>query len=249
MTVSRIGHLTSKSMAKYFDHTALKAETSAAQIERLCAEAKSLGTAAVCVNPVWIPLAVKLLSGSDVMPITVVGFPLGATGTWTKIYESKDAISRGAQEIDMVISLGELRSGHKDAVRRDIVDVKRACRDIPLKVIFETALLTPQEIYEIAQWCAEDGIDFVKTSTGFSSRGASIDDIKIMREAITSVPQSRTKIKASGGIKNLADTLAMIDAGADRIGASATKDIMTEFMTWSQRGNSSLIARSVDGRA
>ncbi len=229
MTLDRFAHLTARKLAKFFDHTALKAETTAAMIERLCTEARMLDTAALCVNPLWLPLACKLLEGCDVMPITVVGFPLGATGTATKIYESRQAIAMGAREIDMVLSIGEIRSGQKEAARRDIIAVKRACGDVPLKVIFETALLTSSEIYEIATWCAEDGVEFVKTSTGFSSRGASVDDIKIMRRAIDSIPSSRTKIKASGGIKTLNDTLMMIEAGADRIGASATTDIVAEF--------------------
>jgi deoxyribose-phosphate aldolase len=230
MTSFQRQNLTGKILAKYFDHTALKADTTAMDIERLCHEAESLETAAVCVNPLWLPLAAKYLAKTEVMPITVVGFPLGATGTATKIYESRDAIAKGAREIDMVLSIGEFRSGQKESARRDIVAVKRACDDVPLKVIFETALLTPAEIYEIAVWCAKDGVEFVKTSTGFSSRGASIEDIKIMREAIDSVPQSQTKIKASGGIRTLADTLTLIEAGADRIGASATKDIIAEFV-------------------
>jgi deoxyribose-phosphate aldolase len=121
-------------LAKYFDHTALKAETTEADIRKLCAEAASWGTAAVCINPVWIPLAVKLLGNSPVKPITVVGFPLGGTGTNTKVYEAREAIAQGAKEIDMVLSVGEFRSGHFDAVRRDITNVQRACGDIPLKV-------------------------------------------------------------------------------------------------------------------
>jgi deoxyribose-phosphate aldolase len=230
MKVSEDRTLAAKELAKYFDHTALKADVTHLDIHSLCAEAIELGTAAVCINPLWIPLAVKLLDGSDVMPITVVGFPLGATGTATKIYESREAIARGAREIDMVLSIGELRSDHQEAARRDIVEVKRACGDVPLKVIFETSLLSPAEIHKVALWCAKDGIDYVKTSTGFGARGASIEDIEIMREAINSVPQSQTKIKASGGIRNLADTMSMIEVGADRIGASATKAIVAELL-------------------
>lgn len=220
---------TPKELAKYFDHTALKAETTATNIETLCREAAQLGTAAVCVNPVWIPLAAKLLAGTDVMPITVVGFPLGATGTGTKVYEAREAIARGAREIDMVLSVGELKSGHHDQARADIVAVKKACGDVPLKVIFETSLLNPEEIALVTRWCAEDGVDFVKTSTGFGSRGASLEDIRIMKDVIQSVAESQTKIKASGGIRNLEQTLALIAAGADRIGASATVSIIAEL--------------------
>lgn len=216
-------------LAKYFDHTALKAETSADDIRSLCHEARELGTAAVCVNPVWIPLATSILKGSNVMPITVVGFPLGAMGTESKVFETRAAIGCGAKEIDMVLSVGQLKSKMFSEARNDIVAVKKACGSVPLKVIFETSLLSADEISMIAMWCAEDGVDFVKTSTGFGSRGASVADIKIMREAILGVKGAKTRIKASGGIRTLKDTLALIDAGADRIGASATRAILAEL--------------------
>jgi deoxyribose-phosphate aldolase len=216
-------------LAKYFDHTALKAETSADDIKALCHEARELGTAAVCVNPVWIPLASSILTGCGVMPITVVGFPLGAIGTESKVFEARHAISSGAKEIDMVLSVGEIKSKLFAEARNDIVAVKKACGPVPLKVIFETSLLNPDEISMVATWCAEDGVEFVKTSTGFGSRGASIDDIKIMRDAIRGVKSAKTKIKASGGIRTLKDTLALIEAGADRIGASATRAILGEL--------------------
>lgn len=220
---------TKAELAKYFDHTALKPETTEQDIRMLCADAAKWNTAAVCINPVWIPLASKLLKGTTVMPITVVGFPLGATGTQTKVYEAREAISKGAQEIDMVLSIGEFKSGKHDVVRRDIVEVMKACRDIPLKVIFETSMLSGEDIRLIATWCAEDGVAFVKTSTGFSGRGASVEDIQIMKAAIDSVSGSPTWIKASGGIRNLNDTLALIHAGASRIGASATGSILKEL--------------------
>lgn len=216
-------------LAKYFDHTALKAETSADDIRSLCHEARDMETAAVCVNPVWIPLATSILKGSNVMPITVVGFPLGAMGTESKVFETRAAISCGAKEIDMVLSVGQVKSKMFSEARNDIVAVKKACGSVPLKVIFETSLLSADEISMIAMWCAEDGVDFVKTSTGFGSRGASVADIKIMREAILGVKGAKTRIKASGGIRTLKDTLALIDAGADRIGASATRAILGEL--------------------
>jgi deoxyribose-phosphate aldolase len=222
-------HFTVETLAPYFDHTALKAETSAFDIEKLCAEAADFKMAAVCVNPVWIPLAVKCLQKSRVMPITVVGFPLGATGTATKVFETRLAVNMGAKEIDMVLSVGELKSEDHILARRDIVAVKKACGDIPLKVIFETSLLTPQQIRMVTAWCVEEGVDFVKTSTGFGSRGASLDDIKIMRDVILSSRESQTKIKASGGIRDLKTTLDLIAAGADRIGASASVQILGEL--------------------
>lgn len=216
-------------LAKFFDHTALKSEVTNEEIKMLCDEAKYLGVAAVCINPIWIPVAKKYLSGSSVMPITVVGFPLGAMGTESKVFEARHAVARGALEIDMVLSVGELKSNMLDEARRDINEVKKAIGQIPLKVIFETSLLTKDEIFKVAKWCAEDGIDFVKTSTGFGARGASLDDIRVMKEAIASVSGAKTKIKASGGIRTLKDTIALIDAGASRIGASATKSILNEL--------------------
>lgn len=220
---------TATELAKYFDHTALKAETSADDIRSLCHEARELGTAAVCVNPVWIPLASSILKGSSVMPITVVGFPLGAMGTESKVFETRTAISCGAKEIDMVLSVGQVKSKMFSEARDDIVAVRKACGAVPLKVIFETSLLSADEISMVATWCAEDGIDFVKTSTGFGSRGASVADIRIMRDAILGVKGAKTRIKASGGIRTLKDTLTLIEAGADRIGASATRAILGEL--------------------
>lgn len=221
--------LTPEQLAKYFDHTALKSETTEEDIRKLCQEAKDLNTAAVCVNPIWIPLAKTLLQGTTVMPITVVGFPLGATGTATKVFESQEAIKNGAKEIDMVLSVGELKAKKYDVAREDIRAVKKACGQVPLKVIFETSLLTNDEISLVASWCAQDGVEFVKTSTGFGSRGASVEDVKLMKAEIQKVPNCKTKIKASGGIRNLKGTLELIEAGADRIGASASVAIMKEF--------------------
>ena len=222
-------NFTPKSLAGYFDHTALKPEVTAADIRKLCTDAARLGALTVCVNPQWVSLASRCLAGTQVMPITVVGFPLGACGTATKVFEARTAINNGAREIDMVLSVGEYLGGDHDAARRDINEVQRACGDIPLKVIFETSLLKPADITRIARWCAEDGVAFVKTSTGFGSRGASVVDVQLMRDAIASVPDARTEIKASGGIRTLSDTLRLIAAGATRIGASATESIVAEL--------------------
>ncbi len=218
-----------KEFARFFDHTALKAETTNDDIVKLTEEAKELGVKAVCVNPIWIPLAAKRLESSAVLPITVVGFPLGAMTTPTKVFEAREAIAAGAQEIDMVLSIGRFKSGDLDYARRDIYELLKACQDIPLKVIFETCYLNAAEITQVTCWCAEEGVAFVKTSTGFGSRGASLEDIRLMGDAIASVKGSQTKIKASGGIRTLDDTLKMIDAGASRIGASATKQILAAF--------------------
>lgn len=216
-------------LAKFFDHTALKADTTQHDIVKLCREARELEVATVCINPIWVPLAASLLVGSPVKVITVVGFPLGATGTATKVFEAQNAIALGAQEIDMVLSIGAFKSSDCDSARRDIQAVHKACKDIPLKVIFETCYLAKADITTVATWCAEDGVAFVKTSTGFGSRGASVEDILLMKNAIASVKGAKTKIKASGGIRTLKDVLKMIEAGATRIGASATVDIIAEL--------------------
>lgn len=216
-------------LAKFFDHTVLKADATVAQIQKICDEAKTLGTATVCVNPIWVEFAAKLLAGSGVLPITVIGFPLGASTGETKVFEARDAINKGAREIDMVIAAGAWNSGQRDEVRREINDVHRACAGTPLKVIFETSLLDTDSISTLARWCAEDRIEFVKTSTGFGSRGASTDDVRRMKAAIESVPNAVTKIKASGGISTLAAVTALIAAGAERIGASATVSIINEL--------------------
>lgn len=221
--------MTKEKLASYFDHTALKPEATENQIDILCSEAASMRVAAVCVNPIWIERTSKLLRDTSVLPITVVGFPLGATSTNVKVFEAEWAISVGAREIDMVISIGELKSGKYDRVRADIASVKKACGRIPLKVIFETSLLSTDEIMMVSSWCAYDGVDFVKTSTGFGQRGATVEDIRLMKEVIAGVQGSKTKIKASGGIRNLADTLSMINAGAHRIGSSSTGSILAEF--------------------
>ncbi|MCX6116707.1 MAG: deoxyribose-phosphate aldolase [Proteobacteria bacterium] len=221
--------MNAQELAKYFDHTALKAETTLDDIKRLCHEARQLGTASVCINPTWIPFARQELDGSSVMVITVIGFPLGAMSTSAKIFEARDAIECGAQEIDMVLAVGKMKSQDHEYVKHEIRSIQAACGDIPLKVIFETCYLTEHEIEMATRWCAEYGVAFVKTSTGFGSRGASVRDLEIMRQTILSVPESPTRIKASGGIRTLDDVQKMIAAGADRIGASATVGIIGEL--------------------
>jgi len=229
---------TSDNLAAYFDHTLLKADATKDEIVHLCQEAHHLGVKTVCIQPIWLTTAVQTLRNSKVVPITVVGFPLGATPTQLKVYETEAAIKLGAREIDMVISTGAWKSGQHEAVRSDIRDVKTACGNIPLKVILETALLTAEDITLITKWCAEDHVAFVKTSTGFSSRGASLEDVRLMKAAIDSVPGSTTKIKASGGIRTLGDVLALIEAGASRIGASATAQILAELQGATSRSYS-----------
>lgn len=204
-------------LAKYIDHTVLKPEATPSDIEKLCSEALEHRFAAVCVNPVFVPIASLALGVSGVGLATVVGFPLGATTTSIKVKEAKEAIEQGATEIDMVMAIGFFRGGDCDAMRRDIEGVIRAVGKIPVKVILETCLLSPDEIAKASRIAAGAGAAFVKTSTGFGSRGASIEDVLTMKEAVGGSCQ----IKASGGIRTREQAIAMIEAGATRIGTSA----------------------------
>lgn len=211
---------------KYIDHTALKPDATRAQIERLCAEAAQYDFAAVCVNASWTKLCVDLLRKTDVKVCVPVGFPLGATTTLVKIFEADQAIAAGAREIDMVMNVGALKSGLLDFVREDIAGVLQACRRSQpfalLKVILETALLTDDEKRLACRLSQEAGADFVKTSTGFNGGGATVEDIRLMREAVGPA----MGVKASGGVRMREQALAMIAAGATRIGTSAGVSIM-----------------------
>ena len=200
------------SIAKYIDHTILKQDARKEDIERITAEAREYGFASVCVNSCWVKLCHSLLEGTDVKVCTVVGFPLGA------------AVADGADEIDMVLNVGYLKSGMLKEVYEDIVAVRKACREKTLKVIIETCLLTDDEKIEACRIAERAGADFVKTSTGFSTGGAAVEDIVLMHDAVG----GRIKVKASGGIRTLADAEAMIRAGASRIGASAGVSIVKE---------------------
>lgn len=202
-------------LAKYIDHTILKAPAARADIERLCKEAAQYGFASVCVNPFWVPLCAGLLKDSGVAVCTVVGFPLGANTAAAKVLETELAVKQGAVEIDMVINIGALKSGMFDIVEEDIKAVRAACKNKILKVIIETSYLTEEEKIKVCKISAAAGADFVKTSTGFSDKGASADDVKLMAKA------SGIKVKASGGVKTKEDALKMIDAGASRIGTSS----------------------------
>lgn len=204
-------------LAKYIDHTILKPEATIEQIRVLCQEAAEYGFAAVCVNPVFVDLAAHLLRGSGVKVATVVGFPLGATLTEIKAAETKAAIERHADEIDMVINLGAVKSGAWDAVESDIHAVVEAAEGRAVKVIIETCLLTNEEKRRSCQVTLAAGAHFVKTSTGFSSGGATVEDILLMKDVVG----DKALIKASGGVRNREQALAMIAAGASRIGTSA----------------------------
>lgn len=220
-------NLTQSQLAKYMDHTLLKADATLDGIDRVVAEAKQFGCASVCVNPFWVPYVARLLDGSDVATCTVVGFPLGASSTASKVFETTDAIANGADEIDMVINIGELKAGHAELVREDIRAVAEATHagGKLLKVIIECCLLTDDEKRLACLLCAEAGADFVKTSTGFSTGGATRADVALMRECVG----PDFGVKAAGGIRTLADAYAMIEAGASRLGVSAAASILAEL--------------------
>lgn len=210
-------------IANMIDHTALKADTTAATIKQLCEEAKEYQFASVCVNPTWVKKAAELLQGSDVKVCTVIGFPLGASTTETKAFETKDAIEKGATEVDMVINIGALKDKNDDLVERDIKAVVDAARGKALtKVIIETSLLTEEEKIRACQLAVKAGADFVKTSTGFSTGGATTEDISLMRKTVG----EGIGVKASGGVRDTAGAEAMIKAGATRIGASSGVSIV-----------------------
>jgi len=209
---------------KYIDHTALKPTTSERDIIDLCTEAKKHQFYAVCVNSGYVKLAKELLSKSSVKICSVVGFPLGAMSTDAKIYEAKKAIEDGANEIDMVINIGLLKSKNYVAVFKDISDVKMAIGRIPLKVIIEISELSKNEIIKICEICLDAKADFIKTSTGFSKSGATLTAVKIIRKTV----KDQAKIKASGGIKDFETAQKYIEAGADRIGTSVGVAIVTQ---------------------
>lgn len=205
-------------IASYIDHTLLKPESTESQVVQLCKEAAEYNFASVCVNPTWVEKAAAELTNSEVKVCTVIGFPLGASTPETKAFETTDAISKGAGEIDMVLNIGALKSGNTDHVKKDIEAVVNAAKGKAIvKVILETCLLTDEEKVTASQLSKEAGADFVKTSTGFSTGGATIEDVKLMRQTIG----PDMGVKASGGVRSLEDVEAMIKAGATRIGASS----------------------------
>ncbi len=212
-------------LARFIDHTLLRPDATAADIDTLCEEARTFGFAAVCVNPTWVRRCAKNLRGSDVRVASVVGFPFGAGTTEVKAMEARRAIRDGAREIDMVINVGALKSGDHDLVRRDIEKVSDACREAGAlsKVIIETALLTDEEKVVSSHLAKLAKADFVKTSTGFGPGGATVHDVLLMRETVG----PKLGVKASGGIRSAEDVREMIAAGATRIGASASVQIVT----------------------
>lgn len=219
--------MSGKNIASYIDHTLLKPKATADMVLRLCDEATEYGFAAVCVPPYYVALAKERLSAGNLVKVaTVVGFPLGYQHPKAKFLETHQAVSDGASEIDVVMNIAAFKSGKYAEVENELGDLAKFChlKEAKLKVIIETALLSPEEIEKACELCVAADVDFVKTSTGFASRGASVDDIKLMRRVLPSA----VKIKASGGIKTFADAQALIQAGADRLGCSASVQIVKD---------------------
>lgn len=208
---------------KYIDHTLLKASARERDIIDLCNEAKTHRFFSVCVNSCYVPLAKQVLDKSDIKICTVVGFPLGAMSTAAKVFEAQNAIEEGANEIDMVINIGFLKSKNYFAVFKDISDVKIAIGKSPLKVILEISELSKNEIIKACEICLDANVDFIKTSTGFASGGATLTAVKIIKKTV----KDKAKIKASGGIKDLETAKKYIEIGVDRIGTSSGVGIVT----------------------
>lgn len=215
-----------RKLAALFDHTLLRPEARRGEVEKLCQEARQLGFAAVCVNPAWVPLAAEKLRGSRVLVATVTGFPLGATSTAAKRAEAEAAILAGAQEIDVVMNVGAMKSGELERVEDDIRGVAEVCHaaGAALKVILENAYLCDEEKVAACRIVKRAGADFVKTSTGFGPSGATETDVRLMRETVG----PKMGVKAAGGIRTLADALRLLGAGASRLGASASVAILAE---------------------
>lgn len=206
-----------RELARYIDHTLLRADASARDIEKLCSEALQAGFASVCVNGSRVALARKCVAGSGVKVASVIGFPLGAMATAAKAREAETAVAEGADELDMVLAVGSLKDGARDAVRGDIAAVVRAAGAARVKVILECCLLTKEEKILACQFATEAGAAMVKTSTGFAASGATLDDVRLLRAMVP----LRMGVKAAGGIRDTATALAFIEAGATRLGTSA----------------------------
>ena len=202
---------------KMIDHTVLKADTPLETVKRICDEAMEYGFASVCINPCHVAYCADYLKDSDVNVCTVIGFPLGANTSAVKAFETKDAIANGADEIDMVMNIGALKDKNYDLVRNDVKAVVEAANGTLVKVILETCLLTEDEIKKACELCVEAKADYVKTSTGFSTRGATIEDVQIMKAAV----QGKVKLKDAVGVRTHEDMVKIVEAGADRIGTSA----------------------------
>ncbi|MFQ6615852.1 MAG: deoxyribose-phosphate aldolase [Fidelibacterota bacterium] len=213
-----------KNIASLIDHTLLKPDATREEIRQLCEEARTYGFASVCVNPVHVRFCARELKGGSIPVCTVIGFPLGGTVTAAKVAETREAWKDGAREFDMVLNIGALKEGDLKAVEMDIRRVVEAAAGSVVKVIIEASLLTDQEKVSACRLAEKAGAQFVKTSTGFSAGGATVEDVTLMRNTVG----PRVGVKASGGIKTYQDALAMVEAGATRIGASAGVAIVTQ---------------------
>ncbi|RLI42647.1 deoxyribose-phosphate aldolase [Candidatus Bathyarchaeota archaeon] len=213
-----------KDVLKRIDHTLLKSNASSHDIARLCDEAKRYGFYAVCINPYYVPLASKLLKGTEIKISSVIGFPLGATFTEIKVAEAERVVRLGASEVDMVMNISAFKSGDLEYVRKEIKSVKEEIGDAVLKVIIECCYLTDDEKILAAKICEEAGADYVKTSTGFGPGGAVLEDVKLLRKTLS----PNVKIKAAGGIRTFEQAVKFIEAGADRIGTSSGVKIAEE---------------------
>lgn len=215
-----------ETLEKYIDHTNLKAFATKADIEKLCDEAKEYNFASVCVNPYWVPLCAEKLSGTGVKVCTVIGFPLGATSTKSKAFETKTAVEQGVDEVDMVINVGLAKDGEWEKLTQDIKAVveeaKKSSKETVVKVILETCYLTDEQIVKACECCKNANADFVKTSTGFGTEGATIHNVELMKKTV----KDALKVKAAGGIRDKETALAMIEVGASRLGTSSGKTIL-----------------------
>jgi len=219
-------------LPELIDHTVLRPDATKADVLRLCQDAKAQGFIVIFVPPCYVDEAVAAVAGTSIRVGIPIGFPLGGHTTKAKVAESVEAVSRGARVLDMVLNVSRLKSGDVDYVRSDIAEVVKATPEVEHKVILETCYLTEQEKRTACQLVVEAGADYVKTSTGFGAAGATVADVRLMKETVA----GRAKVKASGGIRDWKTTLAMLEAGADRIGTSASLSIMTEWRA-SLRGN------------
>ena len=213
---------TERNVAKYIDHTLLQPDSTREQIDKILEEAKKYQFKSVCINPTHVSYASQQLLDTDVLVCTVIGFPLGATTTDVKVFETENAIKNGASEIDMVINIGALKDQRYDEVQKDIEGVIAAANGKTVKVIIETVLLTDEEKVKACELAEKAGATFVKTSTGFAGGGATPEDVKLMKDTVG----NRLEVKASGGVRSLEDFEKMIEAGATRIGASAGVQII-----------------------
>ena len=211
-------------LSKYIDHTLLKADASKEAIAKLCSEAKEHDFKSVCVNPSYITYCKELLKDSDVLVCTVVGFPLGQMTTAAKVFETEDALKKGADEIDMVLNIAKLKDGDLDYVTDEIKALKDVCKDHTLKVIIEACLLSNDEKVKACECILKAGADFVKTSTGFSTGGATFEDVALLKKCVG----DKCLVKAAGGVRSHADFLKMIELGADRIGTSSGVKLLAE---------------------